>query len=801
MKRSFLKVTQLVLVGCAVCGLVVPTLAIEGVGQPSTVTIECVNAITGELITDEQGIPITTTVETKDDTVSVEAEDISGYTVVGDNTQTYAVEARNNVTRIGYLPDDSSVYRNYRVEYILTDFADTSRNGEFISDPVTYTNVDVTDVNTEPAKVDGFNYVRTETAEENSVWVVRHLYNATDSTLPNKEGSYKLLAYDENKTLIDVVKGTAPLKSSKVNAKNYNDYTMTSTSPLDLTLSHKTPSKTIEVNYTYTGSEQRPTKGTVTLQYMDSITNTEITTKSVEVDFGEEVPVTIPALDGYDIFTTDVKASLTLLNPTTTVQVMCKKVINGTTTIKTVDKATGKEIAKATTQTHKYAGEYTINAPTINNYTLVGDVMQTVNVTEQSPNNTITFYYTQNSVPVTKGTITIQYKDLSGNKIIEDEVLSDVALGKQTVKAKSIDGYELVGDSEKVVEVTKDNLNPTVVFEYKTIPTGGGTLTPDVDNKPVEPQPFTGNIVVRYVDTAGNLLCAEETYSNLEEGSYSYTAKSFDGYVLESNQKMSFILNADNPSRTVEFVYRRADISGKISVLFIDNETGETIQTSQVYNDLGAGVYTYSAPSIQGYRLVSNGKASTELSYGRNSANIVFRYTKLSGNQNTTTALNSSTKKGTITIKYVDEESNEEIKDAVVYKDLDLKEYTYSAVDITGYELTSSIDQKVTLDVNNVAKEIIFKYKKSDNSNSTVVDNGADSDSTSNNSSSLPGYTNKDLNGIQSLPTSVKIIAVIGLVALALLVVTIIVKIAGRNKHYNDVNYDDDEPATDEYLY
>lgn len=798
MKRSFLKVTQLTLIGCAVCGLVVPTLAIEGVGQPSTVTVECVNAITGELITDEQGIPITTTIETKDDSITLEAEDISGYKVVGDSTQSYSVEARNNVARIGYLPDDSLTYRNYRVEYILTDFTESSRNGEFISDPVVYTNVDVGDVNTEPAKVEGFNYVRTETAEEDDVWVVRHLYNSTEATLPNKEGTYKILAYDENHKLLDVYTGEAPLKNSKVNLKNYDGYTNASGASVGLVLSHKTPSKTVEVNYTYTGAEQRPDKATITLRYLDvSNNNSEVTTKQLEVDFGEEVKIEIPTIDGYKNETTSLTVTTTLLNPTKSVDVKCDKIINGVTTIKTVDKATGLEIAPATTQTHELSGEYKISAPSINNYTLVGDAEQTVNVTEQNPNNTVTFYYTKNVAPVTKGSITIQYKDLNGNKIIEDKVLSDLAFGSHTVKAEVIDKYELVGDSEKVIELSKDNVNPIVVFEYKLIPTGGGTLTPDEGNKPSVPdeKPFTGSVVVRYVDTDGNLICAEETYSNLEAGSYTYTAKSFDGYVLESNQKMSFILNADNPSRTVEFVYRRADISGKISILFIDNETGETIQTSQIYDGLGAGVYTYSAPNIQGYRLISSGKASTELSYSRNSANIVFRYSKVSATQNTNTNLNSS-KKGTIVLKYVDEETNEEIKDSVSYKDLDLKEYTYSAVDITGYELVSSIDQKVTLDANNLSKEIVFKYKKAEGSNSTVVDN--ENNSSSSTSENLPSYTNKELNGIQALPLSVKIIAVVGLIALVLLVVTIIVKASSRKRNFNDEDYD--EPITYEYL-
>ena len=193
--------------------------------------------------------------------------------------------------------------------------------------------------------------------------------------------------------------------------------------------------------------------------------------------------------------------------------------------------------------------------------------------------------------------------------------------------------------------------------------------------------------------------------------------------------------------------------------------------------------------------MISSGKASTELSYSRNSANIVFRYSKISATQNTNTNLNSS-KKGTIVLKYVDEETNEEIKDSVSYKDLDLKEYTYSAVDITGYELVSSIDQKVTLDANNLSKEIVFKYKKAEGSNSTVVDN--ENNSSSSTSENLPSYTNKELNGIQALPLSVKIIAVVGLIALVLLVVTIIVKASSRKRNFNDEDYD--EPITDEYL-
>ena len=122
--------------------------------------------------------------------------------------------------------------------------------------------------------------------------------------------------------------------------------------------------------------------------------------------------------------------------------------------------------------------------------------------------------------------------------------------------------------------------------------------------------------------------------------------------------------------------------------------------------------FAYSTPSVNGTILsvikkgvilsidsISNGWAS----YTDNNTIYYIKQSDLK------LCSNSS---GAITIKYVDEKTNEEIKSNLVKNELPLGEYNFAYEEICGYTLNDDISKKVILDENNKNEVIFFKYKK-----------------------------------------------------------------------------------------
>ena len=131
-----------------------------------------------------------------------------------------------------------------------------------------------------------------------------------------------------------------------------------------------------------------------------------------------------------------------------------------------------------------------------------------------------------------------------------------------------------------------------------------------------------------------------------------------------------------------------------------------------MYNTISDITFAYSTPSVDGTILsiikkgvslsidsIANGWAS----YTDN--NIIY-YIKQSDLK---LCSNSS---GVITIKYIDEKTNEEIKSDLVKNELPLGEYNFSYEEICGYTLNDDISKKVILDENHRSDIIFFKYKK-----------------------------------------------------------------------------------------
>lgn len=132
-------------------------------------------------------------------------------------------------------------------------------------------------------------------------------------------------------------------------------------------------------------------------------------------------------------------------------------------TVKYVDE-NDKEIKTATTKAVEKGKEFSVSAPAIKGYDIVGDEERTIkSVTE---NKTITFVYKKNGTPITeKFTITVRYVDME-NREIKKSTQKEVEKGKSfTATALEIDKYTLQGErTQTIASVTKDQF---LEFKYQ----------------------------------------------------------------------------------------------------------------------------------------------------------------------------------------------------------------------------------------------------------------------------------------------------------------------------------------------
>lgn len=67
---------------------------------------------------------------------------------------------------------------------------------------------------------------------------------------------------------------------------------------------------------------------------------------------------------------------------------------------------------------------------------------------------------------------------------------------------------------------------------------------------------------------------------------------------------------------------------------------------------------------------------------------------------------------GSITIKYLDNDSGESLHDSITNINLSLGIYSYYSISIDGYTITGSSSQTVNLNKDNLDVAIVFEYEK-----------------------------------------------------------------------------------------
>ncbi|MBQ8042700.1 MAG: MucBP domain-containing protein, partial [Clostridia bacterium] len=275
-------------------------------------------------------------------------------------------------------------------------------------------------------------------------------------------------------------------------------------------------------------------------------------------------------------------------------------------------------------------------------------------------------------VPVTIVSDGLEVKfidQVTNEEIATKEHIDGLENDTYTTTAKTVDGYELVKTpTNKDGKLTVGLI--TVTYEYRK----------------------NSNVIVKYLDENYGTEIIQNVVTKYKEGdSYTTEEKLFDGYQITSK--------TDNTSGTVvreDIVveYRYKKVSAGVDTKFIDQVTGEEIETVVHQTGLEKDAYTTTPKTIDGYELVKtpdNAKGNMTVDL----ITVTYEYRKNSN----------------VTVKYIDENYNTNIIEDIVTKYKEGDTYTTEEKTFEGYQLTRKTDNTSgTVVRDNI--EVVYYYKK-----------------------------------------------------------------------------------------
>ncbi|WP_072535942.1 MucBP domain-containing protein [Lactiplantibacillus plantarum] len=184
-------------------------------------------------------------------------------------------------------------------------------------------------------------------------------------------------------------------------------------------------------------------------------------------------------------------------------------------------------------------GAYSVNAASIDGYTLTGDATQTG--TFVSGGNTVTFTYTKDAAPVEQSTVTVNYVDADGNTIKAATTQTLDNDSTYTVETPTIDGYTYKS-ADAALTGTVDG-NKTITLTYTK-----DSTTP-VENK--------ANLTINYVDADGNTIKASSVTEYIVGQAYTVGQPEIAGYSYNHSTGDAIAGTIGYNGNTVTLVYTK----------------------------------------------------------------------------------------------------------------------------------------------------------------------------------------------------------------------------------------------------
>lgn len=265
----------------------------------------------------------------------------------------------------------------------------------------------------------------------------------------------------------------------------------------------------------------------------------------------------------------------------------------------------GVDLETPTVNNNLSLATYVYNAKIFNGYNLSSRTTATATLDENNLNATIIFTYE----PIIKGSVVIKYQDENGADIIAYDTYNNLDMGNYTYNNKDLSSqyYELVDStqSSKLIQLTTNNPNATVIFTYKKI---------------------TGSITINYLDGVGNILSPQSVNNNLTVGqSYTYSLITIAGYNTTDIDK-NITITSDNLNQVINFTYTQ--IKGTLTVKYKNSTDNTDIATEKVLNNLDWNSYTENAIGIDGYTISGDNTQTVTINADNLNPTIIFKYSQ-----------------------------------------------------------------------------------------------------------------------------------------------------------------------------
>ena len=391
--------------------------------------------------------------------------------------------------------------------------------------------------------------------------------------------------------------------------------------------------------------------------------------------------------------------------------------------------------------------------------------------TEPTPTPTPAAVEPEETAAPASASLVVRYVDVdTGTDVAAPSELTEIPDGTYSVHPAPVDlpeSYTLTGDDEVTAVVANGVCTPAeIIFTYKNEPaeeaTAEPTEEPIAETQEVVPQ--TAGLVVRYVDEAtGEEIAEASELQDVPDGTYTVRpapAELPEGYVLTGNEEATLVVtNGVAEPAEIIFTYQNEaaaeaepEATGEpaaetepeaseepvaepeaaaVIVRYVDDTTGEAVAEPSELNDIPDGTYTVRPAPVdlpEAYELVGESEQTLTVSGGvADPAEMVFTYHNTVAAEaeeereaveepeaEPETETEPEAQTASVMVKYVDEDTGEEIAEASVLTDVPDGQYTVrpAPADLPeGFALTG--DESAALTVSDgVADpaEIVFTY-------------------------------------------------------------------------------------------
>ena len=338
-----------------------------------------------------------------------------------------------------------------------------------------------------------------------------------------------------------------------------------------------------------------------------------------------------------------------------------------------------------TTQTGNSGDPFTLDAPPIDGYTLLGKNVSTGVYTGETM--AVTFHYVQiGKVGENQATgLTVHYVNQDGNKINQDAKHSSALGTNFKVTAKHIPDYTIIGKTEYTGKFVGNAMD--ITFTYAKRGTVGNHLKTD--------------LTVHYVDQDGNQIDEDAEHSGPLGTNFKVTAKHIPNYTIIGKTEHTGKLVGN--TMDITFTYAKRGTVGNhsksdLTVHYVDQDGNKITEDDTQSGDLNTG-FDVTAKHIPNYTII--GKAEYAGKFVGNAMDITFTYAKrgVVGNH----------LKTDLTVHYVDQDGNKIDQDDTQSGDMDT-DFKVTAKHIPDYTIIRKTEYTGKFVGNTM--DITFTYAK-----------------------------------------------------------------------------------------